>query len=50
MDSGYYQIVVNVTTRHKLAFVGVNKKLRFTVMPMGATNVQLIFVTMLAVI
>ena len=37
-------------TRHKLAFFGMNEKLRFTVMLMGAVNAQPTFAAMMAVI
>ena len=46
LDSGYWQIKVEDSSKAKLAFFTPTGKKRFTVMPMGATNAHPVFVAL----
>jgi hypothetical protein len=48
LDSGYWQIEAEPSSRSKLAFFTPNGKKRWTVMPMGATNAHPVFVAFIS--
>ena len=48
LDSGYWQIKVEASSKAKLAFFTPTGKKRFTVMPMGATNAHPVFVALVS--
>ena len=50
LDSGYWQIPVHHKSKPKLAFFGVDEKLTFAVMPMGALNAAPTFACMMEVL
>ena len=50
LDSGYWQIPVHKDSKAKLAFFGVDEKLTFAVMPMGALNAAPVFAAMMEVL
>ena len=50
LDSGYWQIPVHKNSKAKLAFFGVDEKLTFAVMPMGALNAAPVFAAMMEVL
>ena len=50
LDSGYWQIPVHKQSKPKLAFFGVDEKLTFAVMPMGALNAATEFAAMMEVL
>ena len=48
LDSGYWQIEAEASSRAKLAFFTPTGKKRWTVMPMGATNAHPVFVALIS--
>ena len=48
LDSGYWQILVESSSKAKLAFFTPTGKKRFLVMPMGATNAHPVFVALVS--
>ena len=48
LDSGYWQIETEPSSKAKLAFFTPNGKKRWTVMPMGATNAHPVFVALIS--
>ena len=48
LDSGYWQVACEPSSKTKLAFFTPTGKKRFTTMPMGATNAHPVFVALVA--
>jgi ribosomal protein L21E len=48
LDSGYWQVACEPSSKPKLAFFTPTGKKRFTTMPMGATNAHPVFVALVA--
>jgi hypothetical protein len=48
LDSGYWQVACEPSSKSKLAFFTPSGKKRFTTMPMGATNAHPVFVALVA--
>ena len=50
LETGYWQIPVHEKSKAKLAFFGVDEKLTFAAMPMGALNAAPVFAAMMEVL
>lgn len=50
LDSGYWQVPIEAKSRCKMAFFGVQEKLTWTTMPMGALNAAPVFTCMMHIL